>query len=207
MKKIISTVSMFFLLISCGTSFNETVYVDDGETLRNDVRVVNGGIIIGNNAKVKGSCTVINGSVHIGNDSYTQSITSVNGGVEIGRNSKIDDEISCVNGSVTLGLKSEAGEINAINGDIDLKGAVVLNDLFIANGDILLTDGAEVKGDIVVKGGENEGEKRRVDISLKNGSVVHGSIYAEDRGVEIRINLSSDSKVHGDIEDAEIIYK
>jgi predicted acyltransferase (DUF342 family) len=207
MKKTLGLIGSFLLLISCGTSINETVYVDDGETLNNNVRVVNGGIVIGNNAKVNGTCTVINGSVQMGNDSYTQNITTVNGGADIGQNCKVDDEISCVNGSVSIGLKSVIGEINAVNGGIDLIGAVVINDLFIANGDILLTDGAEVKGDIIIKGGDDDGEKRRVDITLKNNSVVQGDISADDPDIEIRIYLSSDSKVHGNIEDSEIVYQ
>lgn len=206
MKSILSLSVGIFVVLACDTSINESVHVSDGKTHDGNINVVNGQIVIGNNCLIKGNCRVVNGSVTMGNNSTAYSITAINGGTNIGEDCRINDEITSVNGSINIKQRSETGEISTVNGNIDIRGTHVTGDVNIINGDITLSDSAVVKGNIIIKSGDDN-EKRRVEIWLKNRSVVNGGIHAKNDNVDVRIYISGEGKVLGDIDEAEIIYQ
>jgi hypothetical protein len=103
-------------------------------------------------------------------------------------------EVTVVNGKISLGKGTKvAHEVSNINGEIKLDGADVAHDLSTVNGDVTLSDGAIVRGDIIVEkpGGWNNNSKREPRIIIGPGSSVLGTIVLE-RKVELFISDSAE---------------
>ncbi len=89
---------------------------------------------------------------------------------------------------------------------IELRQTTVERDVTTINGDIRLTEGSVVKGDIIV--GSKIGDSRRkrpLEIELSGGSSVEGHIIVEDPDVKVKVFLRDGSKVLGLVENAEVI--
>ncbi|MBN1406735.1 MAG: hypothetical protein JW956_03040 [Calditrichaceae bacterium] len=208
MIKLLALISVL-ILIACNASINESFYLNDGETKNGDILCINGSINIGNNCKVMGGCKAVNGSIKIGRNSIVGDIQSVNGPVSIENNSTIKGDITAVNGEIqTSDGVNVLGDVTSVNGNIILENTKVAKNVETENGDITLTESTVVEKDILIKGKSKwSDEKRRVEIRLERGAQVNGDINVKDEGIDVTIFLSSDSKIMGDVINAEIIYE
>ncbi|MCK5058552.1 MAG: hypothetical protein KAT34_17995 [Candidatus Aminicenantes bacterium] len=214
------------ILPGCNISVNKSIYIDDGETVNHGQRTVNGSIYIGSNCKVKGSCSTVNGKIKVGGNSEVRALKTVNMGITIGENSYVDGDVSTVNGSILCraGVKIDGdastinggvtcetgvkinGDASTINGKIDLKKTVVKEDIKTHNGNITLTEGSIVYGDIIVKRSTNFTRRlRRLKIRIADGSVVKGDIINRDKDMDVKVYLSNGGSVMGRVERAEVI--
>jgi hypothetical protein len=209
MRKTLLLAVISFSLFSCTASINETVYIQDGETKKGDVNSINGSIIIGNDCKVYGDCRAVNGRIEVGANSLVSNLQSINGSIKIERNTRITGSISAVNGRLYTaeGVRVDGG-VSSINGNIDLTETIVAENVETVNGDIILTNGTVVEMDIIVKGKSKWGDdKRQVDINLESGAQVKGNIEVEDQTISVTVYVSDNSKILGDVINAEIIYQ
>jgi DUF4097 and DUF4098 domain-containing protein YvlB len=204
-----SILTFIIFLISCTATINETVYVKDGEVRNKDITSINGGIIIGNDCKVHGSCRAVNGEIRVGQKSVVSELQSVNGNITVGPASTIRGDIEAVNGEILTDPGVQVtGDVSSINGNIVLQNTIISNNLETVNGDISLKDSTIVEKNIFVKWKSKfSDDKRQVDIYIQNGSRVMGNIEVEDKKISVRVYVSSDSKILGDVIDAEIIYQ
>lgn len=147
-----------------------------------DISSVNGGIDLGSGASAERLDTV-NGGIDLDERVEIEGAETVNGGIRVSRDVTVHGSLSTVNG----GIQTNAGtvieeRVRTVNGKIRLRDTRVGEDVQTSNGDILLTDGSVVEGDIVVKG-------RRSWI---------GRFFSFDRKPS-KIIIDSDSSVLGDI--------
>jgi predicted acyltransferase (DUF342 family) len=208
MKKLLVLIPVIILL-GCNASINESFYLDDGETKKGDVLCINGSINIGNDCTVIGGCKAVNGSIKIGQNSTVEDIQSVNGPVYINENSIIKGDVTAVNGEIETdrGVRI-LGEVTSVNGNISLINTKVSQNIETENGDITLSDSSIAEGDILINGKSKwSDEKRRIEIRLEKGAQVQGNIEVEDERIDVTIFLSSDSKILGDVVNAEIVYE
>ena len=208
MIKIISLIPIIILL-GCNASINESFRLEDGGIKEGDVLCINGSIIIGNDCKVLGDCKAINGSIKIGKNSTVESIQSVNGPVFIDSNCNINGSITAVNGGVqTNSSVNIAGDVSSINGNITLENTKVSENVETENGDIILTAGSIVEKDIRIKGKSKwSDEKRYIEVRLEQGAQVLGNIEVDNEKISVQVYLSNDSKILGDVINAEIVYE
>lgn len=208
MKKLFSLLPLI-IIFACNASINESVYVNDGEIKKGDIICINGSIIIGQDCKVLGGCKAVNGSIKIGKNSAVESIQSVNGPIYIDSNCTIKGDITAVNGEVqTSSNVNVLGDVSSINGNISLENTKVTNNVETENGDIVLTAASIIEKDVLIKGKSKwSDDKRSVEIRLEQGSQVVGNIDVEDEKISVIIYLSTDSKILGDVINAEIIYE
>ena len=214
------------VLPGCNISVNKSIYVDDGETINHGQKTVNGSIYIGSNCKVRGSCSTVNGKIKVGSNSEVRALRTVNMGITIGENSYADGNVSTVNGSILCraGVKIDGdastingavtcetggkinGDTTTINGKIDLKKTVVKEDIQTHNGNITLTEGTIVYGDIIIKRSTRLTRRhRKLKIRIADGSVVKGDIINRDRDLEVKVYLETGGSVIGRVERAEVI--
>jgi len=177
------------------TSVNGSITVGADATVTGNLKTVNGSIRVDEGASIEEASTV-NGGVRLAEKVKAESLTTVNGGINVGDNGDISDEVGAVNGRISLGKGTRVGEdVGNVNGQIGLAGAEVGGDVTTVNGDIELSDGAVVKGDIVVEKpsnwswGKEKGRKPRIVIGP--GSRVEGTIRLE-REVELFISESAE---------------
>ena len=208
MKKLFSLLPLI-IIFACTTSINESVYVNDGEIREGDIICINGSIIIGQDCKVLGGCKAINGSIKIGKNSEVESIQSVNGPIYIDSNCTVNGNITAINGEVqTSSNVNIIGDVSSINGNISLENTKVTDNVETENGDIILTAASIVEKDILIKGKSKwSDDKRYVEIRLEQGAQVLGNIDVEDEKISVKIYLSNDSKILGDVINAEIVYE
>lgn len=209
MQRISALFTFLLFLSACTASVNETVYVNDGEVRDKDINSINGGIIIGENCKVYGNCRAVNGTIKVGKNSIVAGLQSVNGQIKVEEKSMVKGNISAVNGRVTLGTGVQLnGELSTINGDIELDQTMVAKNIETVNGDIYLLNGSIVEGDIKIKGKSKwSGDKRKIDIYLREGSQVKGNIETDDENISVKVHVSGESKILGDVINAEIVYQ
>ncbi len=208
MRKLFSLIPVI-ILIGCNASINESFYLKDGETKKGDVLCINGSINIGDDCTVIGGCKAVNGSIKIGKNSIVENIQSVNGPIYIKNNSTIKGDITAVNGEIqTNDSVSILGDVTSINGNITLENTKVAQNVETENGDITLIGSSVVEQDIIIKGkNKYSDDKRRIEIRLEKGAQVLGNIDVEDERISVTIFLSSDSKILGDVVNAEIVYE
>jgi DUF4097 and DUF4098 domain-containing protein YvlB len=208
MKKILILIPVI-VLIGCNASINESFYLDDGETKKGDILCINGSIIIGDDCSVIGGCKAVNGSIKIGKNSTVKNIQSVNGPISIENNSTVKGDITAVNGEIeTNDSVSILGDVNSVNGNIILVNTKVAKNVETENGDITIIGSSVVEQNILIKGKHKwSDDKRHVEIRLEKGAQVLGNIEAEDESISVTIFLSSDSKILGDVVNAEIVYE
>jgi len=177
------------------SSVNGSISVGDNATVTGNLKTVNGSIRVDAGATIEKASTV-NGGLRLSDDVKAESLSTVNGSINVGENGAIDGEISAVNGRISVATGSTVSEgVGNVNGQIELAGAEVGGDLTTVNGDIELSEGTVIKGDLVVeepsgwKWGKDKSRKPRVVIGP--GSRVEGTIRLE-RKVDLFISESAE---------------
>ena len=177
------------------TSVNGSITVGDDATVTGNLKTVNGSIRVDSGASIEKASTV-NGGLRVADEVRTEGLSTVNGSINVGEKGVVDGEISAVNGRISIGSGTTVSEdVGNVNGQIGLSGAEVSGDLKTVNGDIELSDGAVVKGDLVVEKPSNwswgKKKSRKPRIVIGPGSRVDGEILLE-REVELYISESAD---------------
>ena len=177
------------------TSVNGSITVGADATVTGNLKTVNGSIRIDDGASIEEAATV-NGGVRLAARVRAESLTTVNGSINVGENGDISDEVGAVNGRISLGKGTRvADDVGNVNGQIGLAGAEVGGNVTTVNGDIELSDGAVVKGDVVVEKPSNwswgKEKSRKPRIVIGPGSRVEGEIRLE-RKVELFISESAE---------------
>lgn len=135
-----------------------------------DISKVNGGIRVSAEERV-GDISSINGSIDLGSDAVALRLDTVNGGIDLDERAEIEraetvnggirvsrdvtvhGSLSTVNGSIQTNPGTVIEDrVSTVNGKIGLRDTRVGEDVQTSNGDILLTDGSVVEGDVIVKG-------------------------------------------------------
>ncbi len=132
------------------TRVNGDIRVSAEEQVGN-VSSVNGGIDLARGSSAENLDTV-NGSIDLDEQVVIARAETVNGGIRVGRDVTVNGSLTTVNGDVSTkpGTVIE-NRVRTVNGKIGLRGSRVGENVQTSNGDILLTDGSVVEGDIVVK--------------------------------------------------------
>ncbi|MHC4699632.1 MAG: DUF4097 family beta strand repeat-containing protein [Planctomycetota bacterium] len=205
LAKSLSLVTLLNLLAaSCA---NKSIRVGGGGTRNGPLATVNGRITIGNECTVTGESRTVNGSITVGDNCEVAELRTVNGSIRIGSNTSVNGDAGTINGSIRCNSGSQVdGTLSTINGAITLTEAAVTGNLVTFNGNITLERGSRVQGDIVLRSRWNNdpSPKQPLIIKLSDGSVVEGDIINEDDRFEVHVILADDSKVLGEIKNAEI---
>ncbi|MDH3627450.1 MAG: hypothetical protein OEV00_02785 [Acidobacteriota bacterium] len=200
---------LFFLTLPVvAGDINSSVRVGAGETVTDDLSTLNGGIRIGDGATVDGDAESVNGGVEIGRNARVKTVSSVNGGIEIGDGTMIDGDVESVNGSISMGMRSSADSVGTVNGSLDLTGVEVAHDVSTYNGDVTLSDGTSVGGDLIIKDTNSRSSDRRraVRIYVESGSTVMGDVIVEDKDREVEVYLRGGT-IAGEILGAKVVEK
>ncbi len=176
------------------SSVNGSVTVGSGAIVTGDVSTVNGTVRIEDNAQVEDAETV-NGGLRVGSNVKARSLETVNGGIRVGDNSTIDGGIEAVNGKIEVGQGTRVDRgVQNVNGAIELAGAEIGGNLETVNGDVELSDGAIVRGNLIIEKpnnwGWNRNKNRKPRVIIGPGSMVEGTIRLE-REVELYISESA----------------
>ncbi len=213
------TIGMLALLLAVpvyGASVNKSIKIGAGET-SDGATSVNGSITVGDGAVVTGGLRTVNGSIKVGDDARIQSAVTVNGSVTVGDGVE-GDSFETVNGSIRLGANASAsgdletvnGKISAmkgstimgraenVNGNISFEGSEITGDVTTVTGDVSLSDGAIIKGDLVIEKPSmwsfGQKKKREPEIVIGPGSTVDGIIRLER---EVKLYISETASVGG----------
>ena len=82
-----------------------------------------------------------------------RDISKVNGGIRVSSDVTLHGSLTTVNGGIQTNPGTEIERrVSTVNGKIRLRDTRVGEDVQTSNGDIFLTDGSIIEGDIVVKG-------------------------------------------------------
>ena len=194
------------LFWGCDASVNRSIHVGDGES-SHGLTSVNGSIHVGSRCQVEGSCRTVNGSIQVGDDSQVRDLDTVNGRISIAARVAVDGNAKTVNGSITCGNSSKIhGRLATVNGRIELNNTEVDEEISTVNGDIQLSAKSLVHGDIVIKGRHGRlFDHSHISIWIKEGSQVGGGIIVRDPDVDVKVYISKDSAVKGEIENAQAI--
>ncbi len=176
------------------TSVNGSITVGPDATVTGNLKTVNGSIRVDDRASIEGAATV-NGGLRLADNVRAESLTTVNGSINVGDDGEISDEVGAVNGRISLNRGTRVGDdVGNVNGQIGVAGAEVGGDVTTVNGDIELSDGAVVKGDVVVEKPSNwswgKEKSRKPRIVIGPGCRVEGTIRLE-REVELFISESA----------------
>jgi DUF4097 and DUF4098 domain-containing protein YvlB len=173
------------------TAVNDSVEASAGQTY-DKVKTVNGSVRVRSGATVETAHTV-NGEVEIDSDAQVGDVHTVNGELEIGAGASVARDATTVNGGIKMARSTRVGgTVSTVSGEIELNGAEVGGTVSTVNGDIDLTDGARVRGDILVKKpngdwGWNKGHQDPVKVHICATCVVEGDLRFE-RPVELRVD-------------------
>lgn len=175
------------------TAVNGSVTAAPGKTY-DTLSTVNGAVHVGSGVTANEAKTV-NGHIEIENDAKVGNASTVNGSLRIGEGVTIEHEASTVNGSLSLAKRAHVGgDVSTVSGAIDLEGAEVGGSLTTRNGNIDLTEGAHVRGNIVVKkkndSGWNWGKDEPLKVHICSTCVVDGELRFE-RAVELRVDTGA----------------
>ena len=136
------------------------------------------------------------------NDLYVkaENLKTVNGSVSVGESATVSGEIGTVNGRITLERGTTVAEdVGNVNGDIEFEGAEVGGNVKTVSGNVDLTDGAVIKGDLVIEepSGWSWGSKksRTPEVVIGPGCRVEGAIVLER---EVKLYISETAEV-GDV--------
>jgi cytoskeletal protein CcmA (bactofilin family) len=184
------------------TAVNDSVEAAAGQTY-DSVKTVNGNVLVRSGATV-GSAHTVNGEIELERDAKAGDVNTVNGSLTIADGAAVARDASTVNGEVRIASRSRVGgNVSTVSGEIELSGAEVGGKVTSVNGDIDLTNGARVRGDIVVRkpnGGWSwgNGNDDLVKVHVCATCVVEGDLRFE-RPVELRLdNGAKVGKVIGD---------
>ncbi|MBN2198972.1 MAG: hypothetical protein JW747_03900 [Candidatus Aminicenantes bacterium] len=205
-KKVLAAACAALFLWSCDVSINRSRHLADGER-SSGMTTVNGSIVIGAGCEVDGGCRTVNGRVAVGDGSRVEDLDTVNGSIVVGDDVTVDGDARTVNGSLKFGPGSKvSGGVSTVNGSITLDNAVVSEDVVTVNGDVRLREKSTVGGDIVIRNRGNVFSRiQSLDIRIEGGSVVEGGIDVRDPDTRVRVYISKDSAVRGEIRNAEVI--
>jgi hypothetical protein len=179
------------------STVNGSITVGSDAVIDGSLETVNGSIRVDDNSRFSSASTV-NGSIRLGDGIATDAIESVNGTIRIGGNATISGSVEVVNGKIEIGGGSSVGkDVSNVNGEITIEGTEIGGDLSTVLGDVTLTDGSVVNGDLIIEkpGGWGWGRNRRKPrIVIGPASRVVGNIVAEH---EIELYLSDSATVGG----------
>ena len=194
------------LFYGCDAGVNRSLYVHDGEH-SGGLNSVNGSIHVGAHCRVDGNCHTVNGRIEVGDGSSLGDLETVNGRVRLGANVEIDGNVGTVNGSIECDGGSKIhGRLSTVNGRIEIRNTQVDEDISTVNGDVLLREKSVVRGLIIIKGERGFfSHGHRLEIRIEGGSVVEGGIDVRDPDNEVRVYLSKDSTIRGEVRNAEVI--
>jgi len=171
------------------SSVNGSVRAAPGQTYHS-VSTVNGDVRVGSGATVD-SAHAVNGDVEIEQNARVGEANTVNGGLRIAEDAAIEREASTVNGSIRLAKRARVGgDVHTVSGEIEIEGAEVAGNLSTHNGDIELSDGAHVRGGIVIKKNKEStwgwGNNRPPEVRICSTCVVDGELRFE-RPVALKV--------------------
>lgn len=180
------------------SSVNGSVTVGDGAIVTGEVSTVNGTIRIHENARVEDVETV-NGAVRISAGVTAENVSTVNGSIRLDENVTVDGYIEAVNGGIGVDNGSTVSRyVSNVNGEIEVEGSQVDGDLSTVNGDVWLTDGSTLRGDLIVEkpgGWSWSSKKKRVpEVVIGPNSKVLGTIKLER---EVKLYISESAEVGG----------
>ena len=148
-----------------------------------DVSSINGHIRVERDATA-GEVSTVNGNVEILSGARIESAETINGGIRLGSNVTVAGKVQTVNGGIRTREGTQiSDEVRTVNGRIDLRATHVGSDVVTSNGDIEISEGSEVAGDIIVRG--------------KRGWL--GRLFSFGQGHNTDLRISADAVVHGDI--------
>ncbi|NNC77852.1 MAG: hypothetical protein HKN77_07805 [Woeseiaceae bacterium] len=179
------------------SSVNGRVRVGESATVSGKLSTVNGSIDIGRDASIQAAGTV-NGGIRVSTNARTTDLKTVNGSIEISDQAQVGGEVTAVNGRISMASNSlVAHGLSNVNGEIALAGGRVEGDVSTVNGNVELSNGASIGGDLVIK--EPKGiswgrDMRKPQIVIGPGSQVEGLIRAER---EIELYISDRARVGG----------
>jgi DUF4097 and DUF4098 domain-containing protein YvlB len=125
-------------------------------------------ITAGCNVEINKPIRIADGSVE------TKSLNSINGSIIIGKDCQIKADCRAVNGAIEVGANSEVEDLQSVNGNISLsKGVIVNGDVSAVNGSINCEKDVFVKKDINTINGSIDLFKTHValDVSTRNGNI------------------------------------
>jgi len=148
-----------------------------------DISTVNGGIDLGSGASAEKLDTV-NGGIDLDERVEIERAETVNGGIRVSRDVTVHGSLSTVNG----GIQTNPGtvirdRVSTVNGKIRLRDTRIGENVQTSNGDIFLTDGSVVEGDVIVKGRRSwigrffNFDQRQSKIIIDTDSSVMGDIH------------------------------
>lgn len=177
------------------SSVNGSISVGSGAIVTGDLSTVNGRIRVDSDATVEDVSTV-NGGLRIDSGTKTETLSTVNGAIDVAENVTVDGEIEAVNGAIDLGKGSSVRRnVSNVNGEIELHASTVGGDVSTVTGDVGLSGGAQVMGDIIIEkpnGWGWNGNKSLVpEVVIGPGSKVHGEIRVK-RVVNLYISDSAE---------------
>jgi cytoskeletal protein CcmA (bactofilin family) len=216
----ILTAGVLLVLAGCDASLNQDIEIAAGAergngamTINGNVRVgrdavadaslrtVNGSIRVAEGAQV-GDCATVNGVVEIGSDTRTGDLETVNGDLRIGTGARVGGNIKLVNGNIEVLDGTEIdGSVGTVNGRIVLHGTSVGGSVSNVMGGMLITGGSHVRGDLRVKGAEDDPHAVPPEIIIGPDTVIDGELDFE-RPVKLLIH---DSASVGEIRGAEAV--
>jgi predicted acyltransferase (DUF342 family) len=172
------------------SSVNGSVRAEAGRTY-NSVSTVNGNVRVGSGATVD-NAHAVNGNVEIEQNARVGEANTVNGGLRLAEDAAIEREATTVNGSIRLAKRARVGgDVRTVSGEIEIEGAEVAGNLSTHNGDIELSDGARVRGGIVVKKNREAswgwGNNRPPEVHICSTCVVEGELRFE-RPVALKVD-------------------
>ncbi len=207
-KYVFSFFMVLLVATSCTTKVNESIIIRPGEQIHKNLYTVNGNIVIGPNSTVNGSCATVNGRVVLKANSTVKDVKSVNGEIIIGKNSRVKKGITVINGAIKIDTSAVVlGKVTTVNGSLNTTRAHLFDDIATVNGDLFLTAHTIVEGNVIIKGKSPKDEKRKVEIFLKDGSEIKGSIRSNAPNTQVVVHALSGSKIDGDVIGAEIVYE
>jgi hypothetical protein len=191
---------------ACDASVNSSRHLGDGER-SSGLNSVNGSIFVGARCVVDGSCHTVNGRIEVGDGSTVDNLETVNGRIAIGANVTVDGDAETVNGAIECGQGSKlSGRVSTVNGRVELCGAMVGDEVSTVNGDVRLREKSIVRGSIVIKGRQGHFfGGHGLEIRVEGGSIVEGGIDVRDPEREVRVFISKDSSVKGEVHNAEVV--
>lgn len=206
--------AMAFLLAAailfwgCDVSVNRSVHVRDGES-SHGLTSVNGSIHVGSRCRVDGGSHTVNGSIEVGEGSQVETLETVNGRITLAAGVVVDGSAKTVNGAIECGVGSRIhGRLGTVNGRIEMANTEVDEEVSTVNGDVRLREKSVVRGGIVIKGRNDHffgGHDHGLEIRVEGGSTVEGGIDVRDPDRKVTVYVDKDSKVNGEIRNAEVV--
>lgn len=172
---------------------NSSVEVDSSDRV-GDVSSINGDVRIERGAVAREVSTV-NGGIEVRLGARIESAETVNGGIDLGGDVEVDGSLRTVNGDIRSREGSVInGVVKTVNGEIDLRSTRVRDDVMTSNGDIDVSHGSEIEGDIIVRGKQgwlgrlfSFGQRHNSDLTISADSIIHGDIHLY-REVDLHIH-------------------